>query len=73
MLSTQDLAPARPSLLIELDKRTGLPDCFTHATGKRAGSPALKRTMIAVLLASSDSGRAGGLGHPPESVGGVGG
>ncbi|WP_207756981.1 Tn3 family transposase [Nonomuraea cypriaca] len=41
------------SLLIELDKRTGFLDCFTHAGGKQARSPELKRNLIAVLLAHS--------------------
>nr|WP_063053480.1 Tn3 family transposase [Nocardia arthritidis] len=41
------------SLLIELDKRTGYLDCFTHADGKHARSPELKRNLIAVLPASS--------------------
>ena len=39
------------SLLIEMDQRTGFLDCFTHAGGKRARSPELKRNLIAVLLA----------------------
>ncbi len=39
------------SLLIEMDQRTGFLDCFTHAGGKRAHSPELKRNLIAVLLA----------------------
>ncbi|GAA4479678.1 Tn3-like element TnAs1 family transposase [Rhodococcus olei] len=39
------------SLLIELDTRTGYLDCFTHAGGKHARSPELKRNLIAVLLA----------------------
>ncbi|WP_152104041.1 Tn3 family transposase, partial [Rhodococcus aetherivorans] len=38
---------------IELDKRTGYLDCFTHAGGKQARSPELKRNLIAVLLAYS--------------------
>ncbi|MGH3857988.1 Tn3 family transposase, partial [Actinokineospora sp.] len=38
------------SLLIELDKRTGFLDCFTHAGGKQARSPELKRNLIAVLI-----------------------
>ena len=41
------------SLLIELDKRTGYLDCFTHAGGKAARSPEIKRNLIAVLLAYS--------------------
>ncbi len=41
------------SLLIELDKRTGFLDEFTHATGKQARSPELKRNLIGVLLAHS--------------------
>jgi len=38
------------SLLIELDKRTGFLDCFTHVGGKQARTPELKRNLIAVLL-----------------------
>ncbi|WP_308188379.1 Tn3 family transposase [Nocardia australiensis] len=41
------------SLLIELDNRTGYLGCFTHAGGKQARSPELKRNLIAVLLAYS--------------------
>jgi TnpA family transposase len=41
------------SLLIELDRRTGFLEEFTHATGKQARSPELKRNLIAVLLAHS--------------------
>lgn len=41
------------SLLIELDKRTGFLDCFTHAGGKQARSPELKRNLIAVLISHS--------------------
>ena len=48
-----EMLPFAPivSLLIEMDQRTGFPDCFTHAGGKRAHSPELKRNLIAVLLA----------------------
>ncbi len=50
-----EMLPFAPivSLLIELDKRTGYLDCFTHAGGKQARSPELKRNLIAVLLAYS--------------------
>ncbi|MFF0144514.1 Tn3 family transposase [Amycolatopsis sulphurea] len=50
-----EMLPFAPivSLLIELDKRTGYLDCFTHAGGKQARSPELKRNLIAVLLAHS--------------------
>ncbi|MEO6089760.1 MAG: Tn3 family transposase [Umezawaea sp.] len=50
-----EMLPFAPivSLLIELDKRTGFLDCFTHAGGKQARSPELKRNLIAVLLAHS--------------------
>lgn len=50
-----EMLPFAPivSLLIELDKRTGYLDCFTHASGKQARSPELKRNLIAVLLAFS--------------------
>jgi TnpA family transposase len=41
------------SLLIELDKRTGYLDCFTHASGKQTRTLELKRNLIAVLLAYS--------------------
>lgn len=48
-----EMLPFAPivSLLIELDKRTGFLDCFTHAGGKQARSVDLKRNLIAVLLA----------------------
>lgn len=50
-----EMLPFAPivSLLIELDKRTGYLDCFTHASGKQARTPELKRNLIAVLLAYS--------------------
>ncbi|MFE3262267.1 Tn3 family transposase [Nocardia sp. NPDC059229] len=50
-----EMLPFAPivSVLIELDKRTGYLDCFTHAGGKQARSPELKRNLIAVLLAYS--------------------
>jgi hypothetical protein len=50
-----EMLPFAPnvSLLIELDKRTGYLDCFTHASGKQARFPELKRNLIAVLLAHS--------------------
>ncbi|WSJ01035.1 Tn3 family transposase [Nocardia sp. NBC_01329] len=50
-----EMLPFAPivSLLIELDKRTGYLDCFTHAGGKATRSPELKRNLIAVLLAHS--------------------
>jgi TnpA family transposase len=50
-----EMLPFAPivSLLIEMDKRTGFLDCFTHAGGKQARSPELKRNLIAVLLAHS--------------------
>lgn len=50
-----EMLPFAPivSLLIELDKRTGYLDCFTHATGKQTRTPELKRNLIAVLLAYS--------------------
>lgn len=41
------------SLLIELDKRTGFLDGFTHAGGKQSRSPELKRNLIAVLISHS--------------------
>jgi TnpA family transposase len=50
-----EMLPFAPivSLLIELDKRTGYLDCFTHATGKQTRTPELKRNLIAVLLAGA--------------------
>ncbi|MGW3542650.1 Tn3 family transposase [Nocardia niigatensis] len=50
-----EMLPFAPivSLLIELDKRTGYLDCFTHASGKQTRSAELKRNLIAVLLAFS--------------------
>ena len=50
-----EMLPFAPivSLLIELDKRTGYLDCFTHAGGKQSRTPELKRNLIAVLLAYS--------------------
>jgi hypothetical protein len=50
-----EMLPFAPivSLLIELDKRTGFLDCFTHAGGKQARSHELKRNLIAVILAQS--------------------
>ncbi|WP_431903757.1 Tn3 family transposase [Nonomuraea sp. bgisy101] len=42
------------SLLIELDARTKFLDCFTHAGGKKlAGSPELKRNILAVLISQA--------------------
>ncbi len=41
------------SLLIELDKRTGFLDCFTHASGKQSRSSELKRNLIAVLISQA--------------------
>jgi TnpA family transposase len=48
-----DLLPYAPvaSLLVELDRRTGFLDCFTHAGGKQTRSPELKRNLLAVLIA----------------------
>lgn len=50
-----ELLPYAPiaSLLIELDRRTGFLDCFTHAGGKQARTPELKRNLLAVLIASA--------------------
>lgn len=50
-----EMLPFAPivSLLIELDKRTGYLDCFTHASGKQTRTPELKRNLLAVLLAHS--------------------
>jgi TnpA family transposase len=48
-----EMLPFAPivSLLIEMDKRTGFLDCFTHAGGTRSRTPELKRNLIAVLIA----------------------
>ena len=48
-----EMLPFAPivSLLIEMDKRTGFLDCFTHAGGKQARTAELKRNLIAVLIA----------------------
>jgi len=50
-----EMLPFAPivSLLIELDKRTGFLDCFTHAGGKQARSSEVKRNLIAVLISHS--------------------
>ena len=50
-----EMLPFAPivSLLIELDKRTAYLDCFTHAGGKQARTPELKRNLIAVLISHS--------------------
>ncbi|GAA2636501.1 hypothetical protein GCM10010411_89650 [Actinomadura fulvescens] len=50
-----EMLPFAPivSLLIEMDQRTGFLGCFTHAAGKQARSPELKRNLIAVLLSQS--------------------
>jgi TnpA family transposase len=50
-----EMLPFAPivSLLIEIDKRTGFLDCFTHAGGKQTRSPELKRNLIAVLISHS--------------------
>ena len=49
------LLPFAPiaSVLIELDRRTGFLDCFTHAGGAKPRSPELKRNLIAVLIAQA--------------------
>lgn len=41
------------SLLVEMDRHTGFLDCFTHAGGKQARSPQLKRNLIACLIGLS--------------------
>jgi len=40
-------------VLIELDRRTGFLDSFTHAGGAKPRSPELKRNLIAVLIAQA--------------------
>jgi hypothetical protein len=49
------LLPFAPlaSVLIELDRRTGFLDCFTHAGGAKPRSAELKRNLIAVLIAQA--------------------
>jgi hypothetical protein len=49
------LVPFAPiaSVFIELDRRTGFLDCFTHAGGATPRSRELKRNLIAVLIAQS--------------------
>jgi len=49
------LLPFAPiaSVLIELDRRTGFLDSFTHAGGAKPRSPELKRNLIAVLIAQA--------------------
>jgi len=49
------LLPYAPivSLLIELDGRTGFLDCCTHAGGKQARSPELKRNLLAVIISQA--------------------
>src|SRR5690606_41514295 len=54
------------SLLIELDKRTGYLDCFTHAGGQATRTPELKRNLIAVLMAHSTNL---GLTRMAETIG----
>ncbi|WP_194909560.1 Tn3 family transposase [Catenulispora rubra] len=49
LISRLPFAPIA-SLLIELDRRTGFLECFTHAGGKQARSPQLKRNLLAVLI-----------------------
>jgi len=50
-----EMLPFAPivSLLIELDKRTGLLDCFTHAGGRQTRTSEVKRNLIAVLISHS--------------------
>jgi TnpA family transposase len=50
-----ELLPFAPlvSLLIELDRRTGFLECFTHAGGKQARTSELKRNLLAVLIANA--------------------
>ncbi|WIX76715.1 Tn3 family transposase [Amycolatopsis carbonis] len=50
-----EMLPFAPivSLLIELDKRTGYLDCFTHAGAKQTRTPELKRNLIAVVISNS--------------------
>jgi len=49
------LLPFAPvaSVLIELDRRTGFLDCFTHAGEAKPRSRELKRNLIAVLIANA--------------------
>jgi hypothetical protein len=41
------------SLLVEMDRHTAFLNCFTHAGGKQARSPQLKRNLIACLIGLS--------------------
>ena len=41
------------SLLVELDRRTGFLDCFTHAGGRHPRTPQLKRNLLAVIIAGA--------------------
>ena len=49
------LVPFAPivSVLIELDRRTGFLDCFTHAGGATPRSRELKRNLLAVLVSQA--------------------
>lgn len=50
-----ELLPPVPivSLLVELDRRTGFLDCFTHAGGRHPRTPQLKRNLLAVIIAGA--------------------
>ena len=49
------LLPFAPvvSVLIELDRRTGFLDCFTHAGGATPRSPQLKRNLLTVIISQA--------------------
>jgi len=49
------LLPFAPiaSVLVELDRRTGFLDCFTHAGGAKPRSRELKRNLIGVIIANA--------------------
>jgi hypothetical protein len=49
------LLPFAPivSVLIELDRRTGFLDCFTHAGGATPRSRELKRNLLAVIISQA--------------------
>ena len=41
------------SVLIELDRRTGFLDCFTHTGGATPRSRELKRNLLAVIISQA--------------------
>ncbi|WP_043236906.1 Tn3 family transposase [Streptomyces violaceusniger] len=47
------MLPNVPIASLLMDRHTGFLDCFTHAGGKQARSPQLKRDLIACLIGLS--------------------